>query len=158
MCISLGQVNLVPRDLVTLSKGQCPAVERPTRTSGEKRSVMTEFLDFRFYCACVRLHVSTNGRQDSWTSSLMLDKGNEDSGNEIGGKCTARESLQHTAKQRRIDFFWVKWTKRDKRLWQCVLRTVNLLPNYNLSQICPWGKTICLYFDMLHYNGTNTAV
>ena len=79
----------------------CPAVERPTRTSGGKRSAMTGFLDFRFYCACVRLLVSTNGCQDSWTASLTeqvrqitlsqrsllatppLGKGNKDSGNEI---------------------------------------------------------------------------
>ena len=29
----------------------CPAVERPTRSSGGKRSAMTGFLDFRSYCA-----------------------------------------------------------------------------------------------------------
>ena len=61
-----------------------------------KRSAKTGFLDFRFYCACVRLW-----SQDPWTSGLiaqvrwitlsqrsllpipLLDKGNEYSGNEI---------------------------------------------------------------------------
>ena len=46
--------HLVPRVLVTLIQRQ----ERAKRTSGIKYSAMTGFLDFQFYCACVRLHVS----------------------------------------------------------------------------------------------------
>ena len=64
---------------------------------------MTGLLDFRFYCACVRIHVSTNKRdakilglsvlmrmsggtlypRGPCCPFLLLDKGNEDSGNEI---------------------------------------------------------------------------
>ena len=45
--------NLVPRVLVTI-------VQRQNGQPGPlKRSAMTGFLDFQFYCACVQLHVST---------------------------------------------------------------------------------------------------
>ena len=92
-------INLVPRVLATLVQRRNG--QHCWRTSGRKRSAMTGFLDFRFYCARVRLHVSTNGNQDSWTSGVTaqvrritlsqrsllpvppLDKVNEDSENEI---------------------------------------------------------------------------
>ena len=58
--------NLVPRVLVTLIR----QLEQATRTSGIKRSAMTGFFDFQFYCACVQRHVSKGCTQDSWTSSF----------------------------------------------------------------------------------------
>ena len=105
----------------------CPATERATRTSGGKRSTMTGFLDFQFYmyCACVRIHVSINGNQDSWTSGVTaqvrwitlsqrsllpvppLDKGNEDTGNEIAVRRIFNSLLS----------VWISWWNTVSRLW-----------------------------------------
>ena len=85
-CIFNSLLNLVPRVLVTLVHGGM----------GNK-----DLWEEAICHACVRLNVSTNGNQDSWSSGVTaqvrwitlsqrslllvppLDKGNEDSGNEI---------------------------------------------------------------------------
>ena len=111
----------------------CPAVEQPTRTSGGKRSAMTGFLDFRFYCTCVRPHVSTNGLQDSWTSGLTaqvrrivppkrtllaaprLDKGNENSGNEIA---TNQQLVTREGIGERFSWLALRFFLATKKHWE----------------------------------------